>query len=83
LQKYYDSLKISSDFARICSILDERYVKSKVATKHIYLKIKNEKRDLTLQHKIDPLNAHIILNKTNLKREEKHLIGRPKNMLQS
>ncbi len=66
-----------------CSIIDERFVKSKVATKHIYLKVTNEKRDLTLQHEIDLLNAHIVLNKTNLKPQEKQLIGRLKNMLQS
>ncbi len=66
-----------------CSILDERCTKSKVATQHNYLKVTNEKRDLALQHEIDLLNAHIVLNKTNLKPQEKQLIGRLKNMLQS
>ncbi len=66
-----------------CSILDERSTKSKVTTQHNYLKVTNEKRDIALQHEIYLLNAHIVLNKTNLKPKKKHLIGRPKNMLQS
>ncbi len=53
-----------------CSILDERSMKSKVATRLTYLKVTNEKRDLTLQHEIDLINAHIDLNKTNLKPRE-------------
>jgi hypothetical protein len=45
-------------------------MKSKVATRLTYLKVTNEKRDLTLQHEIDLINAHIDLNKTNLKPRE-------------
>jgi hypothetical protein len=47
----------------------------------IFKKITNEEREIALQHEIDLLNAHIVLDKTILKLVDKQLVGRPQKYI--